>query len=584
MSEKTQAIKDVRAIIEKNGLNLNNNLQKQIDDLANPHYRVAVVGKYQVGKSTLINKVFLGDSPILATGKGLCTTAVVTEICHGDKLSMEQFQWADCQDEDKRKIAMAEGRETSAIVLDNPTAEDVKEATVSNDREARKALSQSTSRIKITAPIPTLQNYTLLDTPGIDDPLPELLNNTTYRIIPGVDLAILVVACQPLDQSVMELLRKRLIDNGVSRLMVLVSYQPVSDQTEENRKMILDNIKAQLANIGRENIPIDMYCFDESVDMLMNNVDKIRLIITSFLEQNALPGREEKVAFQLRRELQQLLLAAKAKCSACDMSDEQRRELQNKIDQKVLEFQHQTELIFEDLNNDFTKVEQKITQLITVKLNTIFGEMQMKIDATKDLEALQTLAENGSMQLQNKLNEALLLLPNEIKKLVSETLVKHKSQIEKLFMDWSLFLTTEFNLNSNFLAKIPNWAWEGLNVVALNLILPGGWIPALIGRVLFSKIGGWDRFLINGFVKGYLAKNLKEELDKAQHLLISELQQQVNVHLQELFSGLKANLEETSQQQVDAIRTSIIESPEAAQERQRLEQTAAALETALNTL
>ena len=99
MSNKQDAIRNAARTVKSHGLPLPAQLDKHISELENPQYRVAVVGEYQVGKSTLINKVFLGDKPLLTEGHGLCTTAVATDIEYGSDPKLEIFEWADAAHE-----------------------------------------------------------------------------------------------------------------------------------------------------------------------------------------------------------------------------------------------------------------------------------------------------------------------------------------------------------------------------------------------------------------------------------------------------------------------------------------------------
>ena len=51
---KQEAIRNAASAVKAHGLTLPADLDKQIAGLENPQYRVAVVGEYQVGKSTLL--------------------------------------------------------------------------------------------------------------------------------------------------------------------------------------------------------------------------------------------------------------------------------------------------------------------------------------------------------------------------------------------------------------------------------------------------------------------------------------------------------------------------------------------------
>ena len=284
---RQEAIRNAARTVKAHGLTLPADLDKQIAGLENPQYRVAVVGEYQVGKSTLINRVFLGDKPLLTEGHGLCTTAVATDLEYGPTPKLEVYDWAD-----ETRTA-----ETLRTTVDNPSADNVDDATVSSAMDTRADLAKKVARVRVQVPNDALKGFTVVDTPGLDDPNQELLDNTTWRIIPRADLALLVVeGDRQLGDRQLNLLRKEIMGkNGIARIMVLASYKPKSDLDADQRKKVLDTIKAQLANIGRDNIPVEMYCFDPAVEDIMSDVAEIRMTLRSFLTENAAPGREKRL-------------------------------------------------------------------------------------------------------------------------------------------------------------------------------------------------------------------------------------------------------------------------------------------------
>ena len=60
------------------GISLRESTKEALQELTNPHYTVTLAGCFQVGKSTLLNKVMLGSDMLLTEGKGLPTTAIPT--------------------------------------------------------------------------------------------------------------------------------------------------------------------------------------------------------------------------------------------------------------------------------------------------------------------------------------------------------------------------------------------------------------------------------------------------------------------------------------------------------------------------
>ena len=93
MNASVQKIRNAVETMKKYGFKPSDRLAKELANLENPNYKVAVVGKYQVGKSKLINEVFLRNQ-LLIEGEELCTTAVGTEICYGTEKKGEKRKTA----------------------------------------------------------------------------------------------------------------------------------------------------------------------------------------------------------------------------------------------------------------------------------------------------------------------------------------------------------------------------------------------------------------------------------------------------------------------------------------------------------
>ena len=207
---KQEAIRNAARVVKAHGLAIPADLEKQIAGLENPQYRVAVVGEYQVGKSTLINRVFLGDKPLLSEGRGLCTTAVATDIEYASSPILEVYDWTDT----------SRTGETLAKTVPNPTEDDVNDATVSSAMETRAELAKKRARVAVKVPNEALRSFTVVDTPGLDDPNQELLLDTTWRIIPNSDVALLVVPARMLGERSLALLRKDIMGtHGISRFL-----------------------------------------------------------------------------------------------------------------------------------------------------------------------------------------------------------------------------------------------------------------------------------------------------------------------------------------------------------------------------
>ena len=305
------------------GLHPSPETQATIDLLDNPHYTVAVVGKFQVGKTTLLNKVFLREK-VLLEGIGICRTAVPTEIQYGDAKQMTVFY--------RDGLSLQPLPELTRVV-DNPSQNDLEKVTTASSPDERWALSKKTENVQVKWPCETLKGYSLFDTPGIDDPNDDLLINTTYRVLPAVDIALVVVQPQMLCQQVLKMLKNDILNLGISRLLVLISYDASTNMSVDTRSDVVDTIQAQLRGIGKADVPVKMICYDSSVEGdILNTPTAIHDYITTFLSDNAGKARFEKALFLLKSDIQSRLFQIDAELKLLGQPDDKLAETKQALE------------------------------------------------------------------------------------------------------------------------------------------------------------------------------------------------------------------------------------------------------------
>ena len=581
---KQEAIRNAASAVKAHGLTLPADLEKQIAGLENPQYRVAVVGEYQVGKSTLINRVFLGDKPLLSEGDGFQNTAVATDVEYGPTAKMEVFDWTDSH----------QAEEVLVKTIDNPTNGDVEDATVATATETRAELAKKRARVRIQVPNDSLSGFTVIDTPGLNDPEEEILLNTTWRVIPSSDVALLVVDCKRLPEStddkpvsgkvpgrVMDLLRKKIMgENGIARLMVLVSCKPSDGFHAKQRAEALSAIKAQLRNIGREDIPVEMYCFNDAVEDIWNNARDLQQLIKKFLDKNTKPGREEKVANLLRAEIEKDLVEVAAKLKTVGTSEADRAALAAKVDAEVAKFKEKAERAFERFQSDVQALDDDLMHDVDEAVETVFakflGELKSK-DTIGDMKAVlgnaETILKSG---LMDKISVIQLKLRSEITELINQ----YGKDMEDVRRRWNIFLSDDFKIEKPFVAKIPDIVWTTLEILLLNLVLPLGWITAIVahlaGKDIFNPVAYGGKILIVQQV----AKKLEESKPDVRH----QIMEQVSAATHSTFDSIKSGMEDSNKAQVEAIRSALAAEPADSGDRAALESAKAALESALAAL
>ena len=542
--DKATAISNAVQTAENHGFNLPGTLNTEVENLATPKYRVAVVGKYQVGKSTLINHVFLKDNPILLEGDGLCTTSVTTEVEYGPAPRLEVYNWTDS----------TKSEEVLDTTTDNPTKENLESATVGEDRVA---LANKVSKVKVFTPNEALKQYTILDTPGIDDPNQEILQNTTYRIIPTCDLAILVVEPRALDQANLELLRKNIIRDGIARLMVLISYRPENHQNEDMRIQIIDAIKAQLANIGKEKIPVEMYCFDETVEDILCTVDQISLCISSFLMNNALAGRQEHVATHLRAFLDNCLLDIASKLKAAGQTAANNAELANKVQAQLAEIKEKSKAIQFDLKHEFEGIKRSADAMVQAKVAGVFLEFKQELQNAPTLSAVQSLLKNADQALKIKLTDAVNDCASKVEVDVRTTLLAKEKAFGNVALEWDNFLQDKLNVDGGFMTKIPSLLLEIADIIALDIILPGGIFIAFIAKICQRIIPILKQLVLGNAVKAFLLRKAEASLSELQNRTIVDIQTKISSGLGKALENIGQTLDAQYEQQAKTITNNL---------------------------
>lgn len=538
------AIQNALELAARNGFAVPENLRKEISDLENPRYRIAVVGKYQVGKSTLINRVFLKNNPILLEGFGLATTSICTEVGYGEKRRLEVYDF--------------EGKLIHSV--DDPVEDDVRKNTVGEDRQA---LSKNVSIVRIAEPNENLKSYTFIDTPGIDDPEPELLINTTYRIVPNSDLAILVTEPRMLDETEIRLLRKNLVSDGISRLMVLISFNPKKDdQNAAQRQKIVEIVRSQLINIGLPDVPVRFFCYNNADEYrdLLNTPEKIETELLTFLKVNALPGRKQRIASHLKSYLDTCLLKLSAQIAIADKNETEKAELAAGIYAQRTELAKRCDRLEMDLEKDFAGLARKFSREVTREIENLVKKYKDGINNSDSIEDLKKCLEDMGKNLNLDIAEMFDKKGREVQDEVRLALTRRLPQKSDFSHEWSAFWDEQFpEIELGFLARIPNWIYEILNIISLDMLLPGGFVTAAIIRVIQSKIKLLKNITLAQIALGFMKKQVLAAIDDN----FAEIKEGFNAKFSDGFNkiaeSVKNELRIFFNAQLDAVETAFKE-------------------------
>ena len=256
--------------------NLEQAFAAKLQRLASDELRlsIGIMGQVKAGKSSFLNALLFEGRPVLpeaATPK----TANLTRISYGDKpmLTVEYYspqEWASIKraatspgehaearvGRDLLKMVAAHGIDVDAVLaLGNQriAADDIsglmdKLNDYVGENGRHTAVVKST---QIELPLEELKGFDVVDTPGMNDPVPSRTQKTR-EYMAQCDVVFFLSRCsQFLDQSDMDLLVGQLPGNGVKR-MVLVAGQfdgALSDDGYDRASLVDTerNVKTRLA-------------------------------------------------------------------------------------------------------------------------------------------------------------------------------------------------------------------------------------------------------------------------------------------------------------------------------------------------
>ena len=338
------------AELQKMGIKLGANTQSALEALESPHYTITFTGCFQVGKSTLLNRVIFGTDALLTEGKGLPTTAIPTKIIYGDKKELRVIY----QDEALAPQVYPEGDITETLL---------RKLTTADGEDARNELADKIKYIQLSLPVEGIRNYTFFATPGVDDPNQQLIDKTTAVALPSSDLIVLVVdAGRMLSSETQAFLRKSIFQQGMSRVIVLASYKPQEFKSAAERKLILDTIRATLIQMGRDYIPVYSYTYDESVDgEILHGPKEIMECLLKFIDENKNQAKLEKLAFYAGNDLQAHIEGLKARLEVSGKSEQEIKELEKKIHASAISLDAEYQSLSNRVSSDYSAIVKNAT-------------------------------------------------------------------------------------------------------------------------------------------------------------------------------------------------------------------------------
>jgi hypothetical protein len=565
-------------------------LQNEKKQLLEPGYRVAFLGQFKTGKSTLINRLILKDC-ILFTDI-LEATSIPTEVAYAPTPRLEVYRYIRKSFSVPLENDALDQSYVSDIVLartvKNPSPEDVQAAVSADTPEGRTALANAYSHAILFWPADNLRQFTVIDTPGVNSTT-EAVVTTTNRILPTCDAAVYVASLRQLDSADLSFLRNHIFESGLTRTLVLLNYDPDSSEPGPLQlEKIRSSVQAQLSQIGR-NVPVHVAAVPRrgglSTGSLGNAVTSskttwkdwregestqaevceglaIEHTLIDFFRDNVRPGREEKVGLRTRKTLEKTVAKCELTLSLLAQADEElAQKISAQIDTMLREQNRKRDQLKHDLLADIQLLLLSEKNELRKQLNQTKDRLLTELDQCKDFEETQDWLKRQQQTLPGKLQEVTMNAKVNLNRKIRDLETRFTTRLRGIEEDLD---HSQTSIDGGILEKIPPMLITSLDYLVVLIAGPFGIVGDLITRLVISKIPYIQNFLPEKLVKAYFKGYLKSSLNAQFDALSAELDSKLADAPEKTLEAVNAEWDKQTQIIMEDIEKTIAGSAQAA--------------------
>lgn len=601
-------------------------LHKELDVLNADTYKITVVGEFKAGKSTLINQVFLKDNALFTDI--MEATAVPTEILYGrEKLlkvipyAMTTYKETNPFDESLTAVIEVSEGEGKPVEIISPSSEDIRDQTSADTPEKRAQLARETARVQLYWPANNLTGLTVFDTPGINS-INEAVIATTYRIIPETDLVLFITNAKQLSSIEMEFLSSRVFSEGITRAITVVTYNPKAELLSgAQRKSLLNSIRSQLANIGRDYVPVEMVTISgrsdaedpgmsfknrvdagdgysqtgENASQVISDVisnllgeqpaqasapakksddDSISVAaleekLIQFIRDNVRPGRIEKASQVLKIQVQLALVRCSAELAAMNKTEDERRQMLEDIRTRDGEMRLKYKELSGEFRDELRLIQTRFTVDVENGLDKIADSYIAGFSACNGLGELQNRLKNAEVILKRDMEETFLGCSQQTREQVKALIEKYGVKSQILLNPWQAEISQELAIDGGVLSRIPPFAVMAIDLLLFVQFGPFGPLADILIRLLANYIPYINKVMPVA-IAGHLLKNsVRNSLRKQFEKIKEELPASIEKSFREVGDRLLAEWKDHADEQLDTVRKSVEKTVEQPVDHQR---------------
>ena len=471
-----------------------------LDGLQNAPVRVAVVGAFKAGKSTLTNAL-LGEQ--LMPVKPVPASATIAEVSRGLPARFE--------------LELAEAR----------TAVDRTQFQAAVERTAAKGEPVSVARAFLaTSVLP--EGIILADTPGVGS-FEETHAEVTYGYLPTVDAVLLVIDGHQggVQAEQLTFIRDRILQRVRDRIWVIANK--LNQKPAAERPEILAEITSALRDGAGVVVP-RIFAVDAKAalearlagqSVAGTGLDVLEAALRSEVYEKLRQVRADRAGRQLGAVIDDASAQQRTRASAMSFDAA-------KLDESLAKIRSERDVVANKMRNVRQDLEDDRRRFLReVELKVTAAVASIAANAGSYMQQASASPDKGELVMANAIRGDLM---RAIERLTQEWLEPElRARIQNIggSMQGALTSMTQSmpTLMLDGIRLGPNpviMAVTEVGLVALlDFVLPGGFIVALLARGLgrdsfkpvVHEVAGWIEKLIHGVVKNTLAKQIGDQIN-----------------------------------------------------------------------
>ena len=538
-------------------------LEREGAQLGQEPFKIAVVGAFKTGKSTLINAAFLGTEVLFADP--LEATCVPTELAWGERPLLKIFPYMEelqpTVDSDGT-ISVRIGEEP-AVEVSAPTPNDIRTETSAATPAEREFKAKRISRVRLETPLESLKGITILDSPGIDSTSGAVVD-AALRIVPRCDAVIFVTRGGQLSQAEEDFLKSGVLDQGITRALVVVNhFDNVNPLNAEGRKKHVEALKEKLKNMGRGHLPIVSVDAREWLKALetrqpwADDAVAFQKELQRFLRNDLANARLEKAVQVIRREIRAGMVELSATAAVEQKSQQEREKLAAELDRKSTEASSRLDLLGEDFMNEFRNHLRTFRTAVNRGVSETVENFKDRLRVTSDLDGLQN--ELGAIQrrlrpaiesrcldatqtLRKDLRTAERHFDREARKAISQ--IDAQELIPKIGADVAL-------------PPIPSPLLTVLDYIMVIFASPLPGIVDIILRLFADRFPEIRRLMPSGLVKNIAQSWIEKQLDRQVAASATEIENKLTDIEQQTDAAVRKGTAKLVESEVEPLRQAL---------------------------